>query len=554
MSPSRVAHPFVLLRRAAVLPGWVRRLDAAAARRINARRVHPFLDRGLVRLSHAADRGVLWFTAAAVLLLLTRHRAALRGVASLTVASALANLVGKQVFGGDRPLLKDIPVGRRLAKHPESGSFPSGHSASAAAFATGVALESPRIGAVTAPVAGAVAYSRLHTGAHWLSDVVGGVAIGAGVALLGMALVPAPRRRPERQGGTEIPLAAAPTGEGVFLVLNPSSGRAVVTRPDPAPTLARLLPDARIHPLAEGEDVRSVVRAALAADPPPRILGVCGGDGTAASVAHLAREADLPLLVVPGGTFNHFARTAGVESIDDAVGALAAGEGLLVDVGELRLGTGEPETVLNAASVGVYPDFVAAREEREGVLGKWVAGIVASILVLRRADPVDFVLDGRRIRAWSLFVGINRNHAIVPAPMQRRRLDDGLLDIRILHARSRAHAVAAMSFGRRTSAVLTRLRLLPGRSTVESFTATNLVAAVLPREGQAPGFAHDGEVQLQVPDGGMPRGGYLSTVRIVEDGLRVYAPHGLPALPVRITPPQRLRLRPGTAQTRGARD
>jgi diacylglycerol kinase family enzyme/membrane-associated phospholipid phosphatase len=524
MSPSRLAHPFVLLRRVAVLPVWVRRVDAAAGRRINRRRVHPLVDRSFVRLSHSADRGVLWFTAAAVLVLLTRHRAALRGVASLTVASALANLVGKEVFGGDRPLLKDIPVGRRLAKHPESGSFPSGHSASAAAFATGVALESPRIGAVAAPVAGAVAYSRLHTGAHWLSDVLGGIAIGAGVALLGRLLVPA-RRRPERHGGTPITVDAAPTGDGVFLVRNPSSGRAVVTRPDLAPILARLLPDARIHLLAEGEDVSAVVRAALAAEPRPRILGVCGGDGMAATVAHLAREAELPLLVVPGGTFNHFARTAGVESIDDAVAALAAGEGLLVDVGELRLGTGEPETVLNAASVGIYPDFVAEREERDALLGKWVAGIVAAIVVLRRADPVDLVLDGRPIKAWSLFVGINRNHALIPAPLQRRRLDDGLLDVRILHARSRAHAVAALSFGRRFSSILTRLHLLPGASTVESFTVQNLVTAVLPREGQAPGFAHDGEVRREVGDGGMPRGGYLSTVRVVEGGLRIYAPH-----------------------------
>lgn len=525
MTPSRVAHPFLLLRRAAILPAWVRRMDAAAGRRINKRRVHPLLDRGFVRLSHAADRGVLWFTAAAVLLVLTRYRPALRGVASLTVASALANLVGKQVFGGDRPLLKDIPIGRRLAKHPESPSFPSGHSASAAAFATGVALEAPRIGAAVAPVAGAVAYSRLHTGAHWLSDVLGGIAIGAGVATLGKVLVPVPRRRPEHTGGTELSLPASRTGEGLFLVVNPSSGRAVLTRPDAAPILTRLLPDARIHVLAEGEDVSAVVTAALAEDPPPRILGVCGGDGTAASVAQIARKADLPLLLVPGGTFNHFARAAGVESIDDAVDALKEGQGLLVDVGELQLGTGEPETVLNAASVGLYPDFVAGREERERVLGKWVAGVVSAATVLRGAEPVDLVLDGRPIKAWSLFVGVNRNHAVIPAPIQRHRLDDGRLDIRILHARSRAHAVAALSFGHRTSAVLTRLRILPGESTVESFTSPNLVAAVLPREGQAPGFAHDGEVQREVPDGGMPRGGYLSTVRIVEGGLRIYAPH-----------------------------
>ncbi len=440
------------------------------------------------------------------------------------MASALANLVGKELFGGDRPLLKDVPIGRRLAKQPTSPSFPSGHSASAAAFAAGVALESPKIGAVVAPVAGAVAYSRVHTGAHWLSDVLGGTAIGVGVAILGKKLLPVSPRPARRSGGSDVVLPPSPTGAGLFLVVNPSSGRAVLTRPDAAPILARLLPDARLHVLAEGDDAAAVMSEALAGDERPRILGICGGDGTVATIAQIARSADLPLLVVPGGTFNHFARTAGIESIEDAVAALASGHGAAVDVGELRLGTGAPETVLNAASVGLYPDFVAEREKRQRVLGKWVAGIVAAVTVLRHAEPVDLIIDGRTIRAWSLFAGINRNHPLVPAPLQRRRLDDGLLDIRIMHARSRVHAIAALSFGRRSSAVLTRLRLLPGASTVESFTASSLVTAVLPREGQPPGFAHDGEVQRVVDDGGMPPGGYLSTIRIIERGLRVYAP------------------------------
>ncbi|MBG6239136.1 undecaprenyl-diphosphatase [Mycetocola sp. CAN_C7] len=523
MSPSRLAHPILLLRRVAALPAWVRRVDARAGRRINARGVHPGVDRSMVRLSRSADRGVLWFGAAAVLLLLTKYRPAVRGVASLTVASAVTNLVGKELFGGSRPLLKDIPVGRRLVSRPESGSFPSGHSASAAAFAAGVALESPAIGAVVAPVAGAVAYSRLHTGAHWLSDVLGGVAIGAGVAVLGKLLFPVPRRPPKREGGTPVDSAASPTGDGVFLVRNPSSGAAVLGRADPVPTLERRLPDARIHVLTDDEDVTAVVRAAIDSGQRPRILGVCGGDGMVATLAQLARTAGLPLLVVPGGTFNHFARTAGIDTVDDALDALAAGDGLRVDVAELKLGTVAPETVINAASVGLYPDFVAAREELQPVLGKWIAGVVAAVRVIGRSDPVELVVDDRRIMAWSLFVGINRNHPHVPAPMQRRRLDDGVLDVRILHARSRIQAISALSFGRRSSAVLARLGLLPV-SSVESFTTRNLQTAVRPREGQPTGFAHDGEVRLEIDGAETPQGGYLSRVRILDGGLTIYAP------------------------------
>ncbi|WP_311380779.1 phosphatase PAP2 family protein [Arthrobacter sp. ISL-28] len=75
---------------------------------------------------------------------------------------------------------------------PESGSssLPSGHSASAAAFATGVALVSPGLGAAVIPVAAGVGYSRVHIGAHWPSDVVLGSALGIGAALLTKKLWP----------------------------------------------------------------------------------------------------------------------------------------------------------------------------------------------------------------------------------------------------------------------------------------------------------------------------------------------------------------------------
>lgn len=54
---------------------------------------------------------------------------------------------------------------------------------SAAAFATAVTMEFPAAGAVVAPFAAAVAYSRVHTGVHWASDLLGGLALGNGVAL-----------------------------------------------------------------------------------------------------------------------------------------------------------------------------------------------------------------------------------------------------------------------------------------------------------------------------------------------------------------------------------
>jgi undecaprenyl-diphosphatase len=58
------------------------------------------------------------------------------------------------------------------------------------AFATGVALEQPLAGAALAPLAVAVGYSRLHVGAHWFSDVLGGAIIGLGAAAITTTLTP----------------------------------------------------------------------------------------------------------------------------------------------------------------------------------------------------------------------------------------------------------------------------------------------------------------------------------------------------------------------------
>jgi diacylglycerol kinase family enzyme/membrane-associated phospholipid phosphatase len=520
----------VAVRRTRILPKWVRRADAAAGRAVNHRHTHPMVDRFWSRVTGFADKGVLWWTLAGVLAVTGRRRAAARGLASLLAASGLTNLIAKEVFGGDRPLLADVPIGRRLPKPPITPSFPSGHSASAAAFATGVALERPRIGAILAPVALGVGYSRLHTGAHWLSDVVGGLALGAGVAGLSTLVVRPHPDEPELPPptGEDRALPASADGDGVFIVANRSSGTAVV-RADPLRVIAERLPRAEVRVL-DGEDPREVAREVLARPTPPRILGVCGGDGSVASVAHEAIAAGLPLLVLPGGTFNHFARTAGAASVDLAIDALQRGEGVRADVAELRFGEDAPITVLNTASVGVYPDFVAEREAREERLGKWLAAVAAAARVLRRANPVTVVVNGRRANVWTLFVGVGVNDPGTVAPLQRRRLDGGVLDVRLLHvgphmqhAGSRVQAAATLAFGRRMSALFRGLRLLPRR--IEVFRTESLDVVVRPRHGQAPGFAHDGEVATDAAaeaSAAYPGPGYRTTLQIVPAALDVY--------------------------------
>jgi membrane-associated phospholipid phosphatase len=144
----------------------------------------PNLDKGMSRLTQAADYSRLWLGSAAILAA-TRgprgRRAAVTGLASVAMTSAVANLVFKPIGRRARPDPSGAPADRR-APMPASSSFPSGHSASAFAFATGVGsvlpLESIPIRALTTTVA----YSRVHTGVHYPADVIAGAFLGTTLA------------------------------------------------------------------------------------------------------------------------------------------------------------------------------------------------------------------------------------------------------------------------------------------------------------------------------------------------------------------------------------
>jgi membrane-associated phospholipid phosphatase len=159
----------------------------------------PTLDAFFRQLSLVADKSVLWIGVAGVIAAVggrTGRRAAVNGVASIGLASAAANLVGKQVTDRRRPDRAEsgVPVDRHVPM-PTSTSFPSGHTASAFAFAEGVSSAAPALGLPLRLAALAVAYSRVHVGVHYPGDVAGGALIGLTAGEVAPALLTVLRRR-----------------------------------------------------------------------------------------------------------------------------------------------------------------------------------------------------------------------------------------------------------------------------------------------------------------------------------------------------------------------
>ncbi|MGW1538393.1 phosphatase PAP2 family protein, partial [Streptomyces aureus] len=338
-------------------------------------------------------------------------------------AKSLESRLEKKEVERIAALEKKDPTVRQLKRQPVTTSFPSGHSASAAAFAAGVALESRGWGAAVAPLAAAVGLSRVYTGVHFPSDVVAGAALGVGAAYAVRALVPT-RDQVTPPGRPRADAPALAEGEGLVMVANRGSGSA-----ERAGALAAALPGAEIVE-CEPADVREELEKAAAR---ARVLGVCGGDGTVNTAAGVALRHGIPLAVLPGGTLNHFAHDLGVEGERDLARAVQEGEAVQVDVGRFASG-GTEGIFLNTCSLGVYPELVRERENWSRVIGSWPAGVLGALRVLR-ADrhPLRAELGGRSHPLWLLFAGNGTYHRMGLAPARRFDLADGRLDVRVVH-------------------------------------------------------------------------------------------------------------------------
>ncbi|WP_440708324.1 phosphatase PAP2 family protein [Herbiconiux sp. YIM B11900] len=113
----------------------------------------------------------------ALLLIFRMPWAALSFLAAI-IASAAAVQLLKTVIGRPRP--EDILV------VSDFGSFPSGHSANAATLAVvlGIVFARAWIWVAGAAYTLLMMVSRTYLGAHWLSDTIGGLLLGTGVAVL----------------------------------------------------------------------------------------------------------------------------------------------------------------------------------------------------------------------------------------------------------------------------------------------------------------------------------------------------------------------------------
>lgn len=422
------ALPVALRRRRRGGPGW-----AGRAGRADARLLHhavgagtPTTDRLFAGLSQAANHSVLWWGVAALLAGTSGargRRAAAGGLLAVGVVSALVNAPLKFLYRRPRPVIGTRP----LVVMPGSFSFPSGHAASAFAFATAAGLGLPEAAAPLAGLAAAVAYSRIHTGVHYPSDVLAGAGIGmlTGVAAHRVLNRYHSSSAPENVRDDRIPRRAV-------LVTSGHAGS------------ANQLDRARQAMLDAGIDIVAEIPVARAADrlpswvegERPLLVVAAGGDGTVGAVADAVIETEAVLAVLPLGTSNDVARSLGLP-VDPVAAARLLTEGKVasIDAGRLMIDGQPAQHFVHAATIGLNVEFakLATQPSLRRRFGR-LTYVVAALTSLPGYRPFEVTLsyDGQERRMSLMHLSVI-NAPVFGGALELRMagssVDDRVLDV-----------------------------------------------------------------------------------------------------------------------------
>jgi diacylglycerol kinase family enzyme/membrane-associated phospholipid phosphatase len=380
----------------------------------------PLADSVLLGASSAANKSKVWFVAAALLAVFggrRGRRAARRGVLAIGLTSSIVNGPLKFLLRRRRPPANIVARRPNLLVAPASFSFPSGHAASAFAFATSVAAELPPAAAPAFLAASTVGYSRVHTGVHFPGDVVAGAGLGVVAALAAGRILgkgqPLSLPPPER---AELP-------RRVVLLTSPDSGSAGLL--DEA---KQAMQQCGLEVVDEVPVDRSDELAKWVDQDDRPLIVAAGGDGTIGAAADWIAGTGALLGILPLGTSNDVARSLGIP-LEPAQAARTLRDGVprTIDAGRLKVEDGSARYFVHAATVGFNVRFaqLATKSSIRRRFGRFTYAVAAS-RALREHEPFECELHyGDQVERLML-----AQLSIINAP-----IFGGSLDLRVPGAR-----------------------------------------------------------------------------------------------------------------------
>ena len=145
---------------------------------------NPVLDKIMVFITSLGNSGLLWIGLAVIMLFFKKYRKCAISIGiALVFKELFGNVILKELIMRERPCWID-PTVELLVKSPSSFSFPSGHTFDAFAASVTLFLNHKKEGIAAIVVAALIAFSRMYVFVHFPTDILGGMVLGAGVAVL----------------------------------------------------------------------------------------------------------------------------------------------------------------------------------------------------------------------------------------------------------------------------------------------------------------------------------------------------------------------------------